>query len=157
MGMRISVDLTPYLKVCGNKIIDRVRVKRYCPEHKNAKQADAKFCAHCGKLIISEDVPYKETLSPSDILRNWKEYNSNALYFPEHLDVAIPFETPPNDISVDTEGGDAVELNSLETLQIIDKQISWFKEKYKKEIEFLKQELGENNITVCWGLVAQWL
>ncbi len=155
MGYSQSISIGPYLEVPKEKDIQKVRVKRICPDHPGKKMKDEKFCPMCGKLIENVDEHYTEKVSPMSLLYDFEGYEDDDLYSPEFLDhLIIPNQYPPSNLKGDISDGGDVDLTDVS--EHVKKDLEWFKEKYGKYITFLESQFGELNVKLRWGIVSYW-
>ena len=157
MGVRKYAKLTPYLKVVGTVNKTKITVKRQCSDHPKIKQDNAKFCSQCGKEISNIDVPITEKWDAMRILGEHEEFE-DSFYSPEYSDVILPNKSMPQNIDIfdDSNQDQSFDVNLLGGLQMIDKQVEWFKTTHAKQIEVLEKAFSKENVNVCWGLVSFW-
>lgn len=161
MGVSKYISLTPYLEVTGDKEVDEPKIRRFCPDHPNKDQKNAKFCSECGQLVQHEDVPHIVTYNPvSYIFNKLKLVDTDELCsVGENNNVLVSNKSMPKDIEfedVDEWATQAISLCSPDDLIKINKQMEWFKEEHHEAIEAIKQKFGEDNVAVKWGVIHYW-
>lgn len=160
MGSSYEVYIGPYIEVKG-KIKKQVeKVKRVCKNHPKEKFNNEKYCSKCGELIITEDYVEEISMSIDDFLCEIDGDFNDHLWYPYYLNhkntIFLPNKKIPNGYKIPNsyEGGVA-ELNNLD--YITTNQKIWVENEYKKYLDLIKQEIGENKVEVKWGCVGYWI
>lgn len=152
MGVSKSTIIGPYLNVEGKIELEKVKVKRVCPNHSDKETSD-KFCSKCGSEVISVEFIDRKKVTPAQF--SWSNTDfGDEIWSPEGYDnVFIPSMYPPNNIKVD-EDGDFVDLSNCS--DTINLQVDWFKANFSKQISLFEDNFGKENVKVMWGVASYW-
>lgn len=158
MGSLFSVYIGPYIEIVGEIIKDVEKVKRFCPNHPNMGIINEKYCPDCGTLIESRDYTENIKIPIDNFLYEFDKNFNNDLWIPYNLNhentILLPNKKNPYDFKIkgSYDGGGVTELDNLDFIS--SKQIIWVWNEYKKYIEILRQNLGDDNVIVKWGYVG---
>lgn len=154
MGADLSIFIGPYLKNKGHKEITEIKIDRICPNHPALKQLSAKFCSTCGTLIENVEIPEIKSFSAIDLLRTKENYGEEFVSLPYNGNILFPNTYPPKKIKFDTLDENCIDLTEIDEIKKL--QIEWIKFEFINEINFLKRELGNENISIHWGILSYW-
>lgn len=153
MSSSINVVLGPYIKINGDLKKSVIKIKRICPNHPKVLHKDAKFCPVCGSQIQNEDYTDIEHISLNRLLDN--HGYSDSLFNVEYLrKILIPNQNPPNKVEIDTDEQNEINLTDVNKLR--EDQLNWMHKTYYNEINMLKENFGDDNVIVTWGLLTYW-
>jgi hypothetical protein len=156
MGVDKLIYIGPYLEVSGRIEIDKIKIKRICPNHPEKESKD-KFCSKCGEEI--KNVEYSEIRKVDPVQFMYQSFQNGSikeddLWSPEYFNSQIlPNKYIPNKIKIDDNGGFADISNSLDKM---NDQIQWFKENFRKEILIFENAFGKDNVKILWGIASYW-
>lgn len=152
MGADLSIKIGPYIKVKGKKTKTVTKIKRECPNHKRANNEKNKFCFECGSEVKNVEYQREISVLPLSVLSKYED----RVFIPEGMEnIVVPNINAPGHIKFDPEYGSDF-VNLLDKKDIIEKQTNWVEEEYSKEIQSLKDEFGESNVEICWGVLGYW-
>lgn len=160
MGVDYHTYVGPYVRV---RNVPKPSVEEYhsCTNPKCKKYEErmsAKFCPDCGNKIGLIQVPSTERISSWELIEEMDEKLSIAAseYKPEGMD---DFEFFIPNIKY------GLKRNShfnpyCETYAVnfdwksVSGETELFSEKFKKEIEFLREKFGDEHVAVLWGVIG---
>lgn len=165
MGIDTNIHIGPFMIVKGTITFESEESVETCSNEKcinfvKNKQLAQGFCPKCGSPVAERKYTDSEELDASDLVYHEKYYNNfeDKLVWTDPMGcdngVFIPNQNMPSEIDVenfDSENSFAIDLTKTD----FDKQINWFSEHYKKQIDILKKEFGEESIEIKCGIV-QW-
>lgn len=151
MGMDLSTIIGPYIEIKGKHTKSITKVKRVCPKHPKT-ETNNKFCGICGTEIQS--VEYKDVKPVIMQHFIWDKFNDDDDFFsPEGLNhIILPNKSVPGKVRTTDEG--AVDLTNCH--EIMTKQINWFVNSYADHIKIFKDNFGDENVLIKWGIVSYW-
>lgn len=171
MGKDMGIDYTTYLGPhvrCKVTKVPSTEKHRTCSRdscsqyEQKVYDKKTKFCVQCGSPIEDRDFPIEvdsvnayevrmdllgEALYdvPGDSFHFWmKENNTHIWLANRRVPGARKFSFTPNQ--------DGIQLVPV-TPELIATEITQFSDYYEKELVILRQEYGEENVEVQWGLI----
>lgn len=169
-GITMGIDYTTYMgphvraKVTKVPSTEKRRTcsRDSCSQYENRVYDNkTKFCVQCGSPIEDRDFPIQvdsvnihevredlldEALCPpsGDGFYKWMRENNTHLWLANrHVPGARKFRFSPRE--------DDQQISI--TPEMIEKEITAFSDHFEKEIAILKQEYGDENVSVHWGLI----
>lgn len=144
MGVDTHIHIGPYLEIImPGKTYEEKSVNLACRNtkcKKNGLMMNTNFCPECGKEMTKETKTFNIPLDAAEInLRMYKAGMVDDLVHTDN-DMFIANQSGPFDINTNGE-----EPTSLEKIDVIGAK-SWFKEKYKKEIAFIRDLVGAEDV-----------
>jgi len=166
MSVNTNIYVGPYLRIpAGKKTILKKDIMacstKRCPHY--GQETSTKFCGLCGSNIAKMNVKEKVDLDASTMWSMLDEkFGDVGLYNTDSMstggEVLLPSGDWPSADLFDTEAieSEGLDFSTEKSMsQIIEKDINWFNSKFRKELVFIGEMVGEKNIKVCWG-VHQW-
>lgn len=159
MGVDKNISLGPYLVAEGKKIVSvnvshRACDNDKCKKYRKKASNDEKFCTKCGTEIkkisftVDEEQDARDLLDENDFLDELvytdPMLGESNIFLANHRS---PFDNDGR--SQLDESGD-VDISKLN----IAAEIEWFKERYKKVLDVLIENFGEENVQIKWGVVV---
>lgn len=153
MGLYLTQTIGPYIKVRNEHHQVSVTFKRCsnsnCSNH--SKEIKSPFCANCGspqgdgvRYVAKPKVDFYKLLT-----EGFKESLYNCAFIKEGpVEYILPNRKNPNGFEVKEES--ATELN--DTQKELD--LKWFRETFETELKKLKEELGDENVSLHWGIIS---
>jgi hypothetical protein len=166
MGISYSTYMGPHV-LCKTTKVPSTEKKRTCSRDTCSQYEQTiydnrtKFCVQCGSPIADRDIPIQvdnvqihqvheelleEALCPAhgDSFYSWmKEHNTHIWLANRHVSGARDFSFDPKE---------GIQLIPV-TPELIATEITQFSDFYEKELVLLRQEYGEENVSVVWGLI----
>lgn len=168
MSMSYSSYLGPYVRCKTHKVVSKQQKKRCsnkkCPEFKHFDSfSKAKFCGVCGSPIETFEIDVSVPNIQSDDVRlnllneALCEPAGDSFYFwMEKNDVHIWLA---NRLVATAKGRQRYIIDSEEisltpvSPESLQGEIKDFQSFYEKELVILRQEYGEENVEIQWGLI----
>lgn len=157
MGMSSSNHLVPYLKVIVKKQ-DKSQSYRSCgnPACSNhQKDMSSAFCSKCGSPQVTLTKVVKEDAVDLDHLI--VEQQGEKFYIAREITdrktgthFVLPNYSNPQGIKFKEEG----EIEIGENQRAND--LKWLNEEYKNEIAQIKLLVGEENVSIHWGVISYY-
>lgn len=166
MGVDTNVNLGPFMTVKGKTEIDvedtvTTCSNEHCETHKSNTEISKKFCGECGAPAIEKKYTYTETVTPRDLFysEKYEEDFENELCWTDPMNcdeesgVFVPNERSPSEKQLGFSGdeGFILDFSNLD----FKKDIIWFNETFKKQIDIFKKEFGDDSVEIKCGMV-QW-
>lgn len=142
----------PYIKILKHKTIEKLTYSRECVNDScdyYGRVKATKFCSNCGQVIVIVPKQQIEEISAFDLMYQ-KFIFFDGLYEPEDTNnILLPNKKSPFDLPISY---DIIELSTIDTVL----QIDWMWEEYKDQIAYLRQELGDENVIVGYGVISSY-
>lgn len=169
MSIDYSTYIGPYVS-CKTHKVDETRTKRTCSNTACAKHEhevwdkNTQFCSACGAAIADREyVVQVDNVNASEIQVTllaealtrplgdsmWKWMQDNNLHLWISNMLTIPGQE--RNFSFDPKYEEQYIPNIDQAM--IDAEMERFTDRFEKEIELLRQEYGEYNVALQWGLV----
>jgi hypothetical protein len=156
MSSNINVYIGPYIEFDQRPQKKVVKIKRYCKNHPQIKQEQLKFCGQCGEPITTEE--YNELID----IGFWEIFVANDLgeddlHSPEYQStILMANESIPNGFKISPNFDDCVCEFGDNYSENIEEQITWFKERFSKHIQLVKDAIGERYVHIKYGVITYW-
>ena len=139
----------PYIQILKHKTIETLHTYRVCL-NKSCEDFDKglgyKFCCKCGSEIGSIERLDTQNIGVYSLLsEKFERYHD--LYEPNYkndmllANIISPFDVAFND--------DMLDLSTLDMISPVE----WMKKEFKEQIDYLRQKLGDENVTVQYGVM----
>ena len=142
----------PYIKTLKHKTIDSVKSYRECVNDScdyHGKVRASKFCGFCGHAIGVVTKQESSDVSAYDLLVG-KFDNFEGLYEPEYTNnILLPNSRTAFDLK---HSNDLIDIKNIDTVS----HVNWMCEEYKDQITFLREELGNENVIVGYGVIVSY-
>lgn len=169
----MSIDYSTYLgpyAACKTHKVDETKKKRTCSNtaceqyEREVWDKKTQFCSTCGAAINDREyvVPV-DNVNASDIRESllrevlvtpsgdsmWKWMRDNNL----HIWISNLSKIPGQDRKFSFDPRHEEQYIPSITPEMIAAELERFNDRFEKEIQLLRQEYGEENVTILWGLV----
>ncbi len=157
-----NIYLGPYLQAVGFKTIIKKEIIYCCTNEKCVRYKQKRiernnyihyFCYNCGNALKNFEVEEERGLTPFQLLATKSEFDDNLSLCWDDKIISIFIsnkKTPWSLRNINDERNKIV--NSFEVN--VNEEIDYFKKEFKKEIFFLQEQLGQQNIEVKHGLIV---
>jgi hypothetical protein len=163
MSSYLCLHIGPYLVVrkVPTKVDDvrQVCVNSDCTQFElKAKQP---FCSRCGEKTQHKTFQKDDYKSVDDVIStDYEKYedllcraHNGGSELSDEWDIWIPNHHIPNGCKVDEDSSESFAEIKPDRMQI---EKDWFVEQYAEFFTRIKQELGEENVTIQWGIVKHY-
>ena len=161
MGVYIHQHFGPFLKVKDEKVQVPFNY-RGCSNvdcKNNKKETNSSFCPICGSSVSQQTkITTKSKLRELNIdeltdgsltevfTPNERSFEGYSYYIPnEKRDAPREFSIYPRDHDI---------LITEDPDKNKEKEIEWFNQKFKKEIDKVKELMSDHNVTITWGFIS---
>ena len=166
MGSTYSTYVGPYAycSVRTEPSMEEIKLctKRGCRFAKQSNPMDSKnnFCPQCGSEAKTKEVKIKgqvtDTIDSYEVMEELKErlYEYCSAYPIEGAHIWVSNSTKSPGITL--ERGDGVGEIQRCTAETIQQQTAAFLDRHAKDMKILHKHYGEDQVAVCWGLLASY-
>ena len=162
MGVDTNLSVGPYMIIEGEKEVTITEQIFTCSNGdceiniKNKNRKGKNNCDQCGSPITNKSFSFVEKKMAKDYFRDADEFKNELCYTDSMCCVGNIFisycGSPFKKIIYDYRyGDDVIDLTDVN----IQEEIDWFKEKYKKIIDYITSEYGEKSVDIRYGVI-QW-
>ncbi|SRR3990172_7487776 len=154
MGIDINIHIGPYMVTKSNKEIQKectvnTCLNTDCETHKENQVVHSKFCANCGYSIGKKKYIEIEKITPYSLLEDEFLDELHCAYDYENIEIYISNQCSPFDREFDSDRFFEIDLQKADS----QKEIDWFKERFKKIISCFELEFGKDSIEFKWGII----
>jgi hypothetical protein len=160
MSVDSNVSVGPYMIIKGEKEVITTEKVLTCSNIdcevniKNKNRKGDNNCNKCGSPIAKKSYEVVERIKAKDYFRGNEEFEDELCYTDPMCgssNIFLPNTSSPfnkKNYNGDDEVTDLTDIN-------IQEEIDWVKEKYKKIIDYITAEYGEDSVVVRYGVI-QW-
>jgi hypothetical protein len=161
MGVDTNLSVGPYMVVKGVKEVTRTEKVLTCSNIdcevniKNKNRKGDNNCNKCGSPITKKSYNVVEKIKAKDYFWGVEEFEDELCYTDPmcgESNIYVPNDLSPfSKKNKSNDNDESIDLTDVN----IQEEIDWFKEKYKKIIDYITAEFGEDSVSIRYGAI-QW-
>lgn len=144
----MSVFFGPYIKVLKSKRVDKLVSNNGCTNEKCERffvHTKSKYCRECGNQVTNFETTIPEEMQAYELLYEKFHEDERLTRLDYRIDMLVSNIPSPFDIVVGDEVVDISNYNMVDAME-------WFVVEFRKEIDYLRSELGDENVLILFGV-----